>query len=71
MSLLRKDFLISGAEGLENEIIAWPTSRRAILLNIFLPRINRRWPGEEGEGGFPRRSRDNVATIDGSSMNDE
>lgn len=71
MSLLRKDFLISGAEGLENEIIAWPTSRRAILLNIFLPRINRRWPGEEGEGGFLRRSRDNVATIDGSSMNDE
>lgn len=69
MSLLRKDFLISGAEGLENEIIAWPTSRRAILLNIFLPRINRRWPGEEG--GFPHRSRDNVATIDGSSMNDE
>lgn len=52
MSLLRRDFLISGAEGLENEIIAWPTSRRAILLNIFLPRINRRWPGEEGEGGF-------------------
>lgn len=51
MSLLRRDFLISGAEGLENEIIAWPTSRRAILLNIFLPRINRRWPGEEGEGG--------------------
>lgn len=71
MSLLRRDFLISGAEGLENEIIAWPTSRRAILLNIFLPRINRRWPGEEGEEGFPRRSRDNVATIDGSSMNDE
>lgn len=69
MSLLRRDFLISGAEDLENEIIAWPTSRRAILLNIFLPRINRRWPGEEG--GFPRRSRDNVATIDGSSMNDE
>lgn len=69
MSLLRRDFLISGAEGLENEIIAWLTSRRAILLNIFLPRINRRWPGEEE--GFPRRSRDNVATIDGSSMNDE